>query len=183
MSKPGSMPTRAPTAGTMTPMSAPWLESKTPIGPPTSANPTVRQLLYAAAVTGGWSGLLSLLIYLVARLLGSDFVVEIRGGSELQPISWLMVLILPLAAAAVFALLGSLLRGVRHAGRIAYWAGTLVAIASLIAPLAQPSSVGWGTRIALVLMHVVTWFLVVPQIARIIGDSEPGKSVERDEQD
>jgi hypothetical protein len=164
-------------------MSEPWLESKTPIGPPTSANPTVRQLLYAAAVTGGWSGLLSLVIYLVGRLFGVDFAIQIQGSSELQQISWLMVLLLPLASAVVFALLGSLLRGVRHAGRIAYWAGTLVAVASLIAPLAQPGSVGWGTRIALVLMHVVTWFLVVPQIARIIGDSEPGKSVERDEQD
>lgn len=165
------------------PMSEPWLESKTPIGPPTSANPTVRQLLYAAAVTGGWSALLSLLIYLVARLFGADFEIAVQGSSEPQPLPWLMVLLLPLAAAVVFALLGSLLRGVRHAGRIVYWAGTLVAIASLIGPLAQPGDVGWGTRIALVLMHVVTWFLVVPQIARIIGDSEPGKSVERDEQD
>lgn len=183
MSKPGSMPGRAAAAGTMAPMSEPWLQSKTPIGPPTSANPTVRQLLYAAAVTGGWAGLLSLLIYLVGRLLGADFVIAVQGSSEPQPLPWLLVLLLPLASAVVFALLGSLLRGVRHAGRIAYWAGTLVAVASLIAPLVQPSSVGWGTRIALVLMHVVTWFLVVPQIARIIGDSEPGKSVERDEQD
>jgi len=183
VSKPGSMPTPAAPAGTMTPMSEPWLESKTPIGPPTSANPTVRQLLYAAAVTGGWSALLSLLIYLVARLFGADFEIAVQGSSEPQPLPWLMVLLLPLAAAVVFALLGSLLRGVRHAGRIVYWAGTLVAIASLIGPLAQPGDVGWGTRIALVLMHVVTWFLVVPQIARIIGDSEPGKSVERDEQD
>jgi hypothetical protein len=167
----------------MAPMSAPWLESKTPVGPPTSANPTLRQLMYAAAVTGGWSGLLSLLIYLVGRLLGSDFALVIRGGTEPEPISWLAVLLVPLAAAFAFALLGSLLRGIRHAGRVAYWAGTLVAIASLIPPLTQPASVGWGTRIALVLMHLVTWFLVVPQVARIIGDSEPGKSVERDEQD
>ena len=51
-------------------MSSPWLASKTPVGPPTAANPTVRQLLYAAAVTGGWSGLICLVIYLVGALFG-----------------------------------------------------------------------------------------------------------------
>jgi hypothetical protein len=30
-------------------------------------------------------------------------------------------------------------------------------------------------------MHVITWALVVPQIARIIGDSEPGAHVDRSE--
>ncbi len=28
--------------------------------------------------------------------------------------------------------------------------------------------------------HVITWILVVPQIARIIGDSEPGMHDERE---
>jgi len=36
-----------------------------------------------------------------------------------------------------------------------------------------------ATTVLLVLMHVITWLLVVPQIARIIADSEPGKSVDR----
>jgi hypothetical protein len=161
-------------------MSAPWLESKTPIGPPTSANPTVRQLLYAAAVTGGWSGLVSLLIYVIARLFGMTFTVAIRGSDSLEQVSWLAVLLFPLAAAFLFALLASLARGWPHAGRIVYWVGTLAALASLVAPLDQPAEVGWFTRIVLALMHLVTWFLVVPQIARIVGDSEPGKSVERE---
>jgi hypothetical protein len=160
-------------------VSSRWLTSKTPIGPPTSANPTVRQLLYAAVVTGAWSGVVSLLIYLVGRLFRVDFVVS-RGG-ELAAVPWILVLLLPLAAAVVFALLSALLRGLPHAGRLDYWAGTVVAAASLVAPLAQPADVDWPTRILLVLMHVVTWFLVVPQIARIVGDSEPGRSVERDE--
>ena len=161
-------------------MSAPWLESKTPIGPPTSANPTVRQLLYAAAVTGGWSGLACLLVYVIGRLFGMSFTVVIRGSADPQQISWLVVLLLPLAAAVVFALLASLARGWSHAGRIVYWVGTLVALVSLVAPLDQPASVGWFTRIVLAAMHVITWFLVVPQIARIVSDSEPGRSVERE---
>lgn len=161
-------------------VSSPWLASKTPIGPPTAANPTVRQLLYAAVVTGAWSGLLSLLIYLVGRLFGVEFAVS-RGGEAVASIPWPVVLLLPLGAAVVFALLSALLRGWPHAGRIDFWLGTVAALASMVGPLVQPDTVGWPTRILLVLMHVVTWFLVVPQIARIVGDSEPGRSVERDE--
>jgi glutathione-regulated potassium-efflux system ancillary protein KefC/glutathione-regulated potassium-efflux system protein KefB len=58
---------------------------------------------------------------------------------------------------------------------------TLVALGTTIVPLTQPDSVGWMTRSLLIVMHVITWFLVVPQIARIIGDSEPGQHVDRDE--
>lgn len=162
-------------------MSAPWLESKTPVGPPRSANPTVRQLLYAAVVTGSWSGLLSLLVYAIARLCGMDFVVTRGGDAVPEPVRWIAVLLVPLAAAVLFALLASLARGWRGAGRITFWVGTLLALASLWVPFAQPATVGWGTRIVLALMHLITWFLVVPQIARIVGDSEPGKSVDRDE--
>jgi hypothetical protein len=31
----------------------------------------------------------------------------------------------------------------------------------------------------LIVMHVITWFLVVPQLARIVGDSEPRNSETR----
>lgn len=162
-------------------MSSPWLASKTPVGPPQAANPTVRQLLYAAVVTGSWSGLASLLVYVVGSLLGLSFTVALRGRADLLTVPWLVVLLAPLAAAVAFALLSSLARGWRHAGRIVYWVGTLLALASLVAPLDQPASVGWMTRIVQALMHVITWLLVVPQIARIVGDSEPGQWVQRDE--
>ncbi len=162
-------------------MTSPWVDSKTPVGPPTSANPTVRQLLYAAIVTGSWSGLICVLIYLIARLAGMDFTVTGSLAEALEPVTWLFALLVPLAFAVAFAMLAALIRGWQHAGRITYWAGTLAALVSLAGPLVQPSEVGWFTRIVLASMHVVTWFLVVPQIARIIGDSEPGQSVARDE--
>ncbi len=162
-------------------MTSPWLDSKTPVGPPTSANPTVRQLLYAAIVTGSWSGLACLLIYLIARLAGMDFTVTGSVAEALEPVTWLLVLLVPLAFAVVFAMVSALIRGWQHAGRAAFWLGTVVAVVSLAGPLVQPAEVGWFTRIVLASMHVITWFLVVPQIARIIGDSEPGKSIARDE--
>jgi hypothetical protein len=52
--------------------------------------------------------------------------------------------------------------------------GTAVALLSCASPLLQPDDVIWSTRIWLLVPHVITWFLVVPQIARIVGDSEPG---------
>lgn len=164
----------------MAPMTEWWLDSKTPLGPPTSATPTVRQLLYAGVVTGAWSGLLCLIVYGIGRLAGVPFDV-VYGPESLVTVYWLVVLIVPFAAGVVGALVASLARGLPHAGRLVFWVGTLLALISCWFPLDQPASVDWPTRILLLVMHAITWFLVVPQIARIVGDSEPGAHVDRSE--
>ena len=92
---------------------------------------------------------------------------------------WLAPLLLPLMAAVVGALLVSLLRGRAHAGRFTYWIGTLIALASMAGPVLRAQDI--PTAILLALMHIITWVLVVPQLARIATDSEPGMSVERGE--
>lgn len=155
-----------------------WSGSVTPVSPPTSANPGVRTMAYAALVTGVWSGLLSLLVYGIARLLRVPM--EVETGAGLQEVPWFAVLLLPLVAAEVGAIASLLVRGWKGAGRIVFWVGTVVAIASLVPLVMQPDSVLVSTRIWLGVMHVITWILVVPQIARIIGDSEPGKHEERE---
>ena len=162
-------------------MTSPWLGSKTPVGPPASASPSMRELMYAAGVTGGWSSLLCLVVYGIGRLTGVPFALV--GMPERGPLEvpWIVVLVLPLAFAFGGALLASLVRGRHHAGRLVFWAGTVIALGSVVWPLRQPESVDWPTRILLVVMHLITWALVVPQIARIIGDSEPDQFVERDE--
>jgi hypothetical protein len=161
-------------------MSAFWLTSKTPVAPPRSANPTLKFLLYAGVVTGVWSGLISLVIYAIGTLAGVPF--EASRGVDVVPtfVPWFVVLLLPLAAGLLGALLSSLMLGRAHARRVVFWSGTLIAIASCASPILQPAAVSWSARILLLLMHVVTWFLVVPQLARIVGDSEPGLSVERE---
>jgi hypothetical protein len=160
-------------------MSSPWLESVTPIAPPASANPSVRQLVYAGVVTGAWAAVISLVLYAIGRLLGTDFSLVWWGGAVQQPIPWIFFLLLPLVSAVLFALAASLARGLLHARAIAYWVGTALAVASLYPAINQPASVSWGTRFLLILMHLVTWFLVVPQVARIVGDSAPGQHEER----
>lgn len=152
----------------------PWTGSKTPVGPPASATPTVRFLVYAAVVTGVWSGIASLLVFAIARLAGVDFVAT-RGSAVPEPVRWVAIAVVPLAAALAFALLASLVRGWPSAGRLTFWVGTLAALASLWIPLDQPAGVPWTTRCALASMHVITWLLVVPQIARIVQDSEPSR--------
>lgn len=159
-------------------MTASWSTSVTPVAPPRAANPRLRFLIYAATVTGIWSGLLCLLVFGIGHLANVSFVVEQPDGS-MAPIQWFVVLLLPLVIALVAALLASLMRGRAHAGRIVFWLGTLIALASAYGPLAQP--IGWSSRILLLLMHAITWALVVPQLARIVGDSEPGASVDRSE--
>jgi len=155
-----------------------WSDSVTPIPPPTSAHPGVRTMAYAAAVTGGWAGLVCLVLYGIARLLGVPMEVETAAGVAVVP--WFSVLLLPLIAAEIGAIASLIVRGRRGAGRIVFWGGTLIAIASFLPVVVQPEDVLWSTRIWLGVMHVVTWILVVPQIARIISDSEPGKHEERE---
>lgn len=159
-------------------MTAPWLDSMTPVGPPAVTSPSMKNLLYAATLTGSWSGILCLIVYLIGRLAGVPFEVATGSGGALTVIPWLTVVLVPLAAAFIAALLGSLVRGWRAAGRIVFWLGTLVAVGSCLVPILQPSGVIWSTRILLIVMHAITWALVVPQIARIVGDSEPGKHVD-----
>lgn len=163
-------------------MDAPWVGSKTPVAPPRAANPALRNLVYAGVVTGAWSGVLCLLVYGIARLAGVPFEIAPGGQGDLTMVPWPVVLLLPVVAALIGALLAALLRGRNHAGRIVYWAGTALAFVTCAAPVNQPAEVPWSTRILLVLMHVITWFLVVPQLARIVGDSEPRASVERSAQ-
>jgi hypothetical protein len=155
-------------------MAAPWLESVTPIAPPTSASPSMRFLVYAGAVTGAWAGLLCLIVYGIGRLVRVPFEVAVGSGA-IEPVPWFAPLLTPIAAALLAALLSGLLRGLAHAGRLVFWAGTVLAIASAWVPIDQPAGVAWSTRILLVLMHAITWALVVPQLARIVRDSEPGQ--------
>ena len=158
----------------MAPVSAPWADSVTPVPPPASAVPHTSNLVYAGVVTGAWSGLISLAIYGLGRLLGVPFEVARPGSDALQVVPWFLMLLVPLLAALVGALLAAIMLGRRHARRIVFWVGTAIAALSCISPLMQPDDVIWSTRIWLLIPHVVTWFLVVPQIARIVGDSEPG---------
>lgn len=152
-----------------------WAQSVTPIPPPTGAHPTFRTLAYAGLVTGAWSSLLSLAVYGLARGIGVPMQV-VRGGIP-EVVPWILVAVIPLGSAISGALLAGFLRGFRYAGRIVFWVGTLIALLSCINPLSQP--VEWSTRIWLTIPHIITWFLVVPQIARIIADTEPCRHAER----
>lgn len=158
----------------MTPVTAPWADSVTPVPPPASTVPHTSNLVYAGVVTGAWSGLISLVIYGLGRLLGVPFEVAAPGRADLQVVPWFLMLLVPLLAAVVGALLAAIALGRRHARRIVFWVGTVLALLSCVGPLMQPSDVLWSTRIWLLIPHVVTWVLVVPQLARIVGDSEPG---------
>ena len=161
-------------------MVAPWADSVTPVPPPAEAVPHTSTLLYAGVVTGSWSGLLSLLVYGIGRLLGVPFEVFRPGSETLEVVPWLLVLLVPLLAALGGALLAAIALGRRHARRIVFWAGTALALLSCVNPLVQPAEVLWSSRIWLLIPHVITWFLVVPQLARIVGDSEPGMFAVRD---
>jgi hypothetical protein len=160
-------------------MNAPWVGSMTPIAPPSSANPRFSNLMYAGVVTGAWSGVISLVIFALGQLFGVQFTGARGFDAPVQVIPWFIVLLTPLAAAVIGAALASLLLGRRHSRRVVFWVGTALALVSCASPILQPAVVPWSARILLLAMHIITWVLVVPQIARIVGDAEPGASVDR----
>ncbi len=152
-----------------------WVTSKTPIAPPTALDPKPRFLSYAALVTGVSSGLLSLIVFAIARLFGVPMDVVLEGTTI--HVYWFAILLVPVAAAQIGAMASLLLRGVSHAQRIVFWLGTLIAIVSIATPFITATLV--STAIVLAIMHGITWGLVVPQIARIIGDTEPNARIDR----
>lgn len=152
-----------------------WVSSKTPIAPPKLLDPKPRFFAYAALVTGAWSGLLSLIVFAIARLFGVPMDVVLEGTSI--HVYWFAVLLVPVAAAELGAMASLLLRGISNAQRIVFWIGTLIAVASIAYPFWTATMV--STAIVLAIMHVITWGLVVPQIARIVGDTEPRARIER----
>ncbi len=152
-----------------------WVTSKTPIAPPTALDPKPRFLSYAALVTGVSSGLLSLIVFAIARLFGVPMDVVLEGTTI--HVYWFAILLVPVAATQIGAMASLLLRGVSHAQRIVFWLGTLIAIVSIATPFITATSV--STAIVLAIMHGITWGLVVPQIARIIGDTEPHARIDR----
>jgi len=90
---------------------------------------------------------------------------------------WFAVLLVPVAAAQIGAMASLLLRGIPHAQRIVFWIGTSIAVISIVYPFMTATLI--STAVVLAIMHVITWGLVVPQIARIIGDTEPRAHIDR----
>ena len=135
-------------------------------------------MAYAGLVTGGLAGLVCLVLYGIARLFGAPMEIDTMDGVAVVP--WFLVLIIPVLAGVIGAIAALLLRGRRAAGRIVFWAGTTLAVASLSLLLLPPGATDLSTKIWLSVMHVVTWLFVVPQVARIVGDSEPGRHAERE---
>lgn len=150
-----------------------WTRSVTPVAPPASASPRLRNLIYAGTVTGVWAGLICLAVYGIGRAAGVPFEVQVPGASGLTVVPWYLVALGPLAAGLIAAALSALFLGRRHVRRLVYWGGTMVALLSLASPIMQPDAVIWSTRIWLCVLHVIAWLFIVPQLARIAGDSEP----------
>jgi len=149
--------------------------TKTPIAPPKSLDSKPRFFAYVALVTGAWSGILSLIVFAVARLFGVPMDVVLEGTTI--HVFWFAVLLVPVVAAGIGAMASLLLRGVPQAHRIVFWIGTVIAVASIAYPFITATLV--STAIVLAIMHVITWGLVVPQIARVVGDTEPNARIER----
>lgn len=148
------------------------LDSVTPISPPIEAAPRFSDVLRAGLTSGVTASLLCWLLFGIATLFGTDFDVRM-AGDDLRHLPWFLVLITPLTAALVFALIATALRRRPNCRRSTLILGYALGAASLVPVLLQPGDVTWPTRIWLVVFHLLTTVLVVPAVARIVGDSDP----------
>lgn len=148
-------------------------DSVTPVPPPIEAAPRFSDVLRAGLTTGVTSGLVCWLLYGIASLFGTDFDASTGIRDGLEHISWHLVLLTPVVSALAFALLASGLRKRRGCHQTTVMVGFVLGGLSLLPVLLQPAAVTWPTRIWLLLMHLVTILLVVPQVARVVGDSDP----------
>jgi hypothetical protein len=149
-------------------------DSVTPVAPPASAIPTTRNVFVAGWVTGLTAAIVCTIMRAIATLFGTDFLVEqpfAEGG--LVSVPWAATFVMPLIAGIGGAAVAAVFLGIKGCQRWVFWLGTLALAVSLTSPLLQPEGVTWPTKVWLSLMHVVTWFLVVPQVARVVGDSDP----------
>ncbi len=149
------------------------LDSVTPVAPPLSSVPTTKAVLIAGWVTGVTAGIVCIILRVIAGIFGTAFMVTRPGSTELQPVPWLAVLLVPVVVGVVGSLVAAVFLGVKGCQRWVFWLGTAAMVLSLASPLIQPEAVTWPTRIWLVVMHVVTWGIIVPQVARVVGDSDP----------
>lgn len=152
-------------------------DSVTPVAPPMSAVPTTRNVFMAGWVTGLTAAIVNLVLRVVATLFGTDFMVQQpfgnAGADQLVEVPWAATFVMPLIAGIAGAAVAAIFLGVKRCRSWVFWLGTAALLVSLASPLLQPDDVGWPTRIWLAVMHIVTWFLVVPQVARVVGDSDP----------
>lgn len=148
-------------------------DSVTPIAPPASAIPTTKAVLTAGWVTGLTAGIICLILRVVAAIFGTDFMVVRPGSDELTPVPWPAVFLVPIVCGVVGSLVAAIFLGVRGCQRWVFWLGTLAVLISLASPLLQPDTVTWPTKIWLTVMHLVAWGVIVPQVARVVGDSDP----------
>jgi hypothetical protein len=149
------------------------LDSVTPIAPPIESMPRLSSVLRAGVVTGITASLVCWLLYGIASLFGTDFDVRMGFGDGLTHVAWYQILMVPLLSGVVFAGMAAGLRRHPNCRRNALLIGYALGAVSLLAVVLQPAEVTWPTKIWLAIFHIVTIVLVVPQVARVIGDADP----------
>ena len=150
-------------------------DSVTFIPPPIDAIPTTRDVLRAGLVTGITASIVCSMAAFIGWIFRVDFLVSLpfTSSDDLVPLPWVAVVVVPLLAGLIGSFAAAGLLGVRRAKMLVFVLGTLIAIVSLAAPLMQPDTVTWPTKLWLVVMHIDAWVIIVPQVARIVGDSDP----------
>ncbi len=121
----------------------------------------VRSSVRSGLVWGVVAAACNIILIFVSGLLGVPFLVWPSPNGESVVLGPLSVIGATLFAALLAGLLAGLLaKQVRRAGQWILIAGVVVTIASLSAPLGQPTDIPASTKVVLTIVHLVTGALV-----------------------
>jgi hypothetical protein len=132
-----------------------------------SQSPALSRLFWVAPLAGLVAGLANVLLYLLARAAGVEFLMPLGGpGSALQPLPIFMPFVssfVPaLVAGALYAALG---RFVRRPTRAFVLIAAIFLILSFGGPLSLP--VTTAVKLALSAMHVVAGVVITGLLVRL----------------
>jgi hypothetical protein len=132
-----------------------------------SQPPALSRLLWVAPLAGLVAGLANLLLFLLLRAAGLEFLMPLGGpGSALQPLPAFMPVVASFApalgAAAVYAGLG---RFVRQPARAFVIVAAVFLLLSLGGPLSLP--VTTAVKLALSAMHLIAGVIITGLLVRL----------------
>jgi hypothetical protein len=137
---------------------------------PTEPAPiTIGSVVRAGTIAGLVAGILCAILWGIGSLFGTNFEVKPLGSDELQSVTLVAAILVPVLVGAVSSAAAAFLFRGPGAFLWVLLLGFALTIVSVGAPLFQPDDVTWPTRLWLAAMHLVTGLIVVPVVALAVG--------------
>ena len=131
------------------------------------------RILISGVVFGVLVMVPALVVYWALRLVGVPFEVVSAGDTTLTLVGTWQVMLAPIVAGFLGALLAGTFRTLTNGPRFAALSLTALTLASCAAPLMQPASVATSTRVSLIVLHLLVGGVLTWAISRAVTSEDP----------